>query len=965
MPSTSGRFARWIAAVGVVAAVAGGMRCSLGSGAGQGCLPVADLDIAAGTAGRPGEEGRGQRAREGVDPGLAEGVAGRAAGGMASHSPGQPVGRQGGFSTLAAGRGQAAQSGVRSARRQDGFAALRSGEYEAAVRLLRPPALQGDADALAGWVRALRETGDYAGAVRAARQGLQAGVEGAGALLGAALLATGRVAEARAALEGAVAEAGAGRLPAEVELGILEYRHGHRDRARALFAGLADRYSAAASGAGLSQPELAAVGRALVHLSRWRYEYAHDALDVLDEAQAAGAQDHGPQIAIGELFLERYDAAQATDAFRQVLAQNPLHARARLGLARAARLEGRTGAAEHLEAALATNPRVPGARSLMARIHLANGDLDRAGREVDRALEANPSNLEALGTRAAIFLLAGDDDAHAAAMAAAREASPAPTRSLVALAELSADHRRYEDAVTFALAAAAADSSSWAGWGLAGLNMVRLGRVAEGRAHLERAFAGDPFNLWFKNTLDLLDALAEYETVETEHFRLVLHESEADLLAPYMARVAERAYREMAGRYGMAPPPIRVEAFRRHADFSVRTVGLTGLGALGVSFGPALAMDSPAARARGQFNWASTLWHEIAHSFHMAVSGNRVPRWFSEGLAVHEQRKGHPTWGRGPSVSFARSLAAGTLRKVGELDRGFSNPRHPAEVSDTYFQASLVFELLEARHGFQSIVDMLHAYRNGASNEEAFEIALGVRLEDFEREFGAHLADRFGAAAAAVGEDAVAAPGDLAAARAAVARRPGRFEPRMILGRALFDEGRLDDAGRHFARALELFPDYGGADGPHWYLGRIREEQGDFAAAIRHYRAFERLNESHYEARTALARLLAQDGDAGGAGTVLHELAHVHPYAIEDRERAAELLEASSRLEDAALERRAVLALDPVDKATAHFRLARLLHKSGDRLGARRAVLAALELAPNYEEALDLLLALQGGEARS
>lgn len=846
---------------------------------------------------------------------------------------------------------------------QDGLAALRAGEYAQAVRLLRPLALQGDANALAGWVRALRETGDYAGAAQAGRQGLQAGVEGARALLGAALLATGRVAEARAALEAGAADPGAGRRLAEVELGVLEYRHGDRDRARALFAGLVDHYNAAPSGV-LSPAELVAVGRALVHLSRWRFEYAHDALDVLDEAQAAGAWDHSPQIAVGELFLERYDAAQATEAFRQVLAENPSHAQARFGLARAARLESRPGAEEHLEAALATNPNLPGARSLLARIHLAAGERDMAEREVEQALRANALNLDALGARAAIFLLAGDDDALAGALAAARRASPAPTRVLVVLAELAADHRRYEDAVTFARAATAADSNSWTGWGLAGLNLIRLGRVAEGRPLLERAFAGDPFNLWFKNTLDLLDALAEYEVVETENFRLVLHESEAALLAPYMTRVAERAYRDMAERYGQAPPPIRVEVFRRHADFSVRTVGLTGLGALGVSFGPALAMDSPAARRPGEFNWASTLWHEIAHSFHMAASDNRVPRWFSEGLAVHEQGKGHATWGRGPSVTFVRSLAAGALREVAELDRGFSNPRHPAEVSDTYFQASLVFEFLEARHGFPPIVDMLHAYRDGADDEGAFDAALGVRLDDFQREFDAHLADRFGAAAAAVGKEAMAAPGDLASARAAVARQPGRFEPRMILGRALFDEGRLDEAFRHFSRALELFPRYGGADGPHWYLGRIREEQGAVAAAVRHYRAFARLHESHYEARTALARLLAQAGDAEEAGAVLHDLAHVHPYAMEDRERAAALLEASNRLAEAEMERRAVLALAPVDMAAAHFGLARLLHKKGDRSGARSAVLAALELAPNYEEALDLLLALQGGQAR-
>ncbi|MYD15060.1 MAG: hypothetical protein F4X00_15825, partial [Gemmatimonadetes bacterium] len=54
-----------------------------------------------------------------------------------------------------------------------GFAALRTGAYDEAVRLLRAEALEGNAAALSGWVTALRETGDYEGAVSAAGQGVE------------------------------------------------------------------------------------------------------------------------------------------------------------------------------------------------------------------------------------------------------------------------------------------------------------------------------------------------------------------------------------------------------------------------------------------------------------------------------------------------------------------------------------------------------------------------------------------------------------------------------------------------------------------------------------------------------------------------------------------------------------------------------------------------------------------------
>ena len=542
--------------------------------------------------------------------------------------------------------------------------------------------------------------------------------------------------------------------------------------------------------------------------------------------------------------------------------------------------------------------------------------------------------------------------------------TPTAAPVLLVVSDLAADHRKYADALSFARAATESDPDSWTAWGLMGLNQVRLGRVEEGRANLETAFAGDPFNLWFKNTLDLLDTFGEYRVIETPHFSLVLHESEADLLAPYMAPVAERAYEEMSRRYGIAPDgPIRVEVYPSHADFSVRTVGLVGIGALGVSFGPALAIDSPAARDRGDFNWASTLWHEIAHSFHLAASDNEVPRWFSEGLAVHEQRKANPGWGHQASVGFVRALASGDMRPVSELDRGFSSPRHPGEVLQSYYQASLVFEVIEDRHGFAGIVEMLRAYRDGATNEEAFARALNVRLEDFDKDFEDFLKERFAAALASVrGEmpEMGALPG-LPELQAAAATNPRSFVARMAVGQALFAEGRMTEAAAHFEAALDLFPQYGGGDGAHWYLGRIREEQGDAAAATVHYRALLLLNESHYEARVALGDLLENGGDDAGAAAVLRDLAHIHPYEIADHERLAALMESTGDLDGAAAARRAVVALGPVDRASAHYQLARVLHLAGDRAGARRAVLAALELAPNYEEALDLLLTLRSG----
>ncbi len=45
--------------------------------------------------------------------------------------------------------------------------------------------------------------------------------------------------------------------------------------------------------------------------------------------------------------------------------------------------------------------------------------------------------------------------------------------------------------------------------------------------------------------------------------------------------------------------PVQVEVYPDHEDFAVRTLGMPGLGALGVTFGYAIAMDSPSGRPPG------------------------------------------------------------------------------------------------------------------------------------------------------------------------------------------------------------------------------------------------------------------------------------------------------------------------------------------------------------------------------
>ncbi len=533
----------------------------------------------------------------------------------------------------------------------------------------------------------------------------------------------------------------------------------------------------------------------------------------------------------------------------------------------------------------------------------------------------------------------------------------------VDLAELAVQTRRYHQAVERARAAVQLDSASWEGWGLLGLNELRIGEIEAGREHLERAFSGDPYNVWFKNSLDLLDTFERFETHSTEHFELFLHGTEDDLLANYLAPIAEEAYDSLSRRYGVEPDlPVRAELFPSHGDFSVRTLGETGLGALGVSFGRVLVMDSPTARTLGDYNWASVFWHELAHTFHLAASDARVPRWFSEGLAVHEQRQAREGWGHQPSIPFLMALRDGRLKKVSELNDGFMRPDYPEQVIFSYYQASLVFQVIEERHGFDAVTDMLEGYRRGDSTPQLFASVLGTSPEDFDEDFDEWLHARFRGPLAGLVEigEAPGPAADVQQLRTFARAHPGDLVGRLRLGAGLFQDGLVDEAEEHLEAALRIFPEYGGADSPYWFLALIHRERGDLERANAALARLNALSESNYTALLTQAEILEELGRPAESAAALDRAVQIWPYEMELHQRLAALHAEVGNLQGAVRERGAVVALDPVDRAEALYLLAVAQRDAGDDRSARRSVMRALDLAPNYDDALELLLALRG-----
>ncbi len=739
---------------------------------------------------------------------------------------------------------------------------------------------------------------------------------------------------------------------------VQQYDRGDREAALREFDRFIDVYNEGPDR--LSSQDLVAVAIACTYLGTRDPQLFKDAMRAYDRAIAKDGRNLDARVHLARLFLDKYNGADAKRTLQKALAIDPSYVPALVTEARRRWVDDEPGGDSVLARALKLQPGNADALVLRARFAADAEEFERARSDVRSALASDPVNGEALALGMALALVNGDSGYTSFGRGYASQ-YPRSAGANVAAAELFARVRQYSSAVDWARNAVLADSTDPRAYAVLGLNLLRLGQVKDARASLARSFEADPYNVWVKNTLDLLDTFDGYDEITHGRFQFMIEKPESALLSLYLGELADRADRTFAARYGYAPPPpIRMEVYRSHADFSVRTVGLTGLGALGVSFGSTIAFDSPAAKDAGPFNWGSTAWHEMAHAFTLGASEQRVPRWLSEGLSVYEERRARKGWGQGVTPAFVRAYKAGRLVPPSRLNDGFVRPAYPQQVIHSYYEASLVCEMIARDFGEPALVAMLRGYRDGLSSEQVVRRALKIDLPELDRRFDAYLRQRFGHALAALGDESPRV--ESATAQQIIARanaQPRNYDLQLAAGRELMQRGDTAASLAQLERARALFPEYVGVDSPYPVLVGAMLWRKDKRAAVQLLQLMVELGEAPNETYALLGDLLLELGDTTRAVDALDGAMFVNPYDLARHEQLAVLASAVKDHRKAIRERRAVLALNPVDKADAFYRLALTYRDAGDVANARRSVLNALEEAPHFEQAQQLLLSLR------
>jgi Tfp pilus assembly protein PilF len=314
-----------------------------------------------------------------------------------------------------------------------------------------------------------------------------------------------------------------------------------------------------------------------------------------------------------------------------------------------------------------------------------------------------------------------------------------------------------------------------------------------------------------------------------------------------------------------------------------------------------------------------------------------VPRWIAEGLSVVEERRARPGWTIPQKPDVLLLYYDGVLPPPSRLTEGFTRPESPQHLGGAYDLASLVALWIEETRGFDTIVRMLRGYGDGRSDEQIITSVLRTTPEAFDKDF----------------DDWIRARTPPERARDYI-----RF---FTAGQRQLEEGNRDAAKRSLEAAGALFTTSGGGS-PYTLLAQIYQSEGNQQGAIDALRKVSLADETAYQPNLELARLLEATGDKRGAADALERAVWIHPFAPEPHAKLAGLYTELGDHTKAVRERRVIVGLRPTDRADAYYQLAMAMNRAGDRVGARREVLRALEAAPSFGLAQDLLLQLHEGQ---
>ncbi|HSI14635.1 MAG TPA: tetratricopeptide repeat protein [Chthoniobacter sp.] len=816
--------------------------------------------------------------------------------------------------------------------------------------------------------RALFLKGNYTAAIDAAAAGAQSEPEEAAwpALEAEAMNAVGRYQHARAVLDPALEHS-----PNSLQLRLASYetlrRLGATDEAAKQLADL-DRLRDSRSWSYRSPEDRAALARVALLAGTDPKKVLDQFLDPLRKAAPDFRDSY---LLSGELALSKNDFALAAKIFGTAVKKFGEDPDIWFGLARAYAPSDSEAAENALEQTLKFNPHHLAARLLIAD-HLIDGEsYAEAEMEVAKALEINPHSTEAHAYRSVLGHLQADPKKEASARAEALKLWPTNPEVPHLIGHKLSQKYRFAEGAALQREALKWDPNYLPAKAQLANDLLRLGGHDEEAWGLaEEVQKADPYDVVAYNLTMLHDAIAHFQTVSSAHFNVKMDPREVEIYGPNVLNLLESAHDTLTKKYGLQlKDKTIVEIFPDQKDFAIRTFGLPGgSGYLGVCFGRVITANSPASRPNSPNSWEAVLWHEFCHVVTLTLTQNKMPRWLSEGISVYEERQAHGNWGEQMKPRYRAMILGEDLTPVSQLSAAFLKPKSPAHLGFAYYESSLVVEWLVNNWGLEKMKALLADLARGVEINTALAKHFAP-IDKLDADFATHATELAKGTGPKL-DWTPAKPADYASEKRLndfISQHPENFTALTEQAKQLIAAKKWTEAKAPLQKLIELYPNQRDADSAYAMLAGVHRALKESDAEVAMLHKLVELNSDAIGAFERLMQISAARKDWQGVLANTDRYTAVNPLSSIPRQYAAQAHEALGDKRSAIVDYRTLLQLGPADPAETHYRLARLLHSVGDATAKREALLA-LEDAPRFRAALQLLLEIDepnGAQAKT
>ena len=664
----------------------------------------------------------------------------------------------------------------------------------------------------------------------------------------------------------------------------------------------------------------------------WKARDYFGANDVFKALIAKYPENADYRVRWGRLMLDHGQPDDAADLFNEALEIKKDCAGAYMGLALVAEDVFEARGEELARTALKLDPKLVEAQELLARFALEDNDNAKAMEEAKKALALDANSVQGKAVLAAMDLLADKKES---------PWDPHDARGYETVARFFVLNRRYDEGIAYYRQAIALDPQLFSARSQLGVNLMRMGQDEEAYNQLTTCADNGYKDKPTVNSLNLLELFKKFETIRTPRVILKLDKKESDLLSPYFGAEMDRILASYEKKYKIKlEKPVQVEVYPNHEDFAVRALGMPGLGALGVTFGYTIAMDSPSGRTPGEFHWASTLWHEMSHVFTIAITNSHIPRWFTEGIAVHEETQVSPEWGDRLSPEVIVAIRDKKLLPIAELDRGFIHPQTPARIVVSYFEGGRICDYITAKFGWDTILAMLRDFGAGEDTPAVGRKELKLEPAEFDKQFFAFV-------------------------EADAKKTVDNFESWTKQVKQVAEKSKAKDYDgviKQGTAIRDLYPDYVEPGSVYEFLAAAYLAKEQKPAAMAELERYEHAGGRNPTTLKQLAGLLTEAGNKKEAAEALERLNYIYPMDNDQHQKLGELWLEMGNATGAIGEFRAVAVHNPIDPAEAYYQLARAYNQAHQTDQAKDALLSSLEAAPGYRPAQKLLLELNAAE---